>query len=146
MCTDELFTIGPFLFTKLLIPVLLEGTTSSADRTSRIAFVASRAQTEDIQYNTLTDTAGRRKMPASARYAQSKFVCRSLDYPRDGALTSTAGKCCPFRGVCAEVWGKGPDILFFESRFVSWPCIGSATQLFSNRFLQLVRWHSIKLA
>ena len=71
--SDQL--LGPFYFTKLLIPALMAGAKQSADGKARVTFAASIVQTKSINYDAMTDTPARKKMCADQRYGQSKFVC-----------------------------------------------------------------------
>jgi len=66
--------VGPFLFTKLLMPALLAGARSSSDKRARILFTASIAQSNSIAWDSLTDTPERMKMSPNQRYGQSKFA------------------------------------------------------------------------
>ncbi|KAI0072736.1 NAD-binding protein [Panus rudis PR-1116 ss-1] len=66
--------VGPFLFTKLLLPALLAGAAQSPDKKARVTFTASQAQANQIKYDTLTDTPARKKLGPDQRYGQSKFA------------------------------------------------------------------------
>jgi len=66
--------LGPYYFTKLLIPALIAGAKKSADGKARVTFAASIVQSKSIDYNTLTDTPARKKLSADKRYGQSKFA------------------------------------------------------------------------
>lgn len=66
--------LGPFYFTKLLLPALLAAAQSSPDDKARVTFTASIVQTKGIKFDTLTDTPARKKMCADQRYGQSKFT------------------------------------------------------------------------
>jgi NAD(P)-dependent dehydrogenase (short-subunit alcohol dehydrogenase family) len=66
--------LGPFYFTKLLIPALTAGAKQSADGKARVTFSASIVQTKSIKYDVMTDTPARKKMCADQRYGQSKFA------------------------------------------------------------------------
>ncbi|KAF8968801.1 NAD-binding protein, partial [Flammula alnicola] len=66
--------LGPFYFTKLLVPALLEAAKNSEDNKARVTFAASIVQTKSIKWDTLTDTPARKKMCADQRYGQAKFA------------------------------------------------------------------------
>ena len=67
---------GHFYFTKLLIPALLAGAKSSPDGKARVVNTSSSASllTSGVDFNTLRDTAARKKCTPSTLYAQSKLV------------------------------------------------------------------------
>ena len=67
--------LGPFYFTKLLTPALIAGASQSPDGKARVTFTSSIVQTNNFNYETVTDTPARKKMRADQRYGQSKFVC-----------------------------------------------------------------------
>jgi hypothetical protein len=71
---------GPFLFTRLLMPALLAGAQSSSDKRARILFTASIAQSNSIDWHSLTDTPERKKTSPNQRYEQSKFVGATSPY------------------------------------------------------------------
>ena len=70
------FFAGHFYFTKLLIPALLAGAKSSPDGKARVVNTSSSASllTSGVDFNTLRDTAARKKCTPSTLYAQSKLV------------------------------------------------------------------------
>ncbi|KAJ7645233.1 NAD(P)-binding protein [Mycena polygramma] len=65
--------LGPFYFTKLLIPTLLA--TAASGKPVRVINTSSCAaeMISDIDYNTLKDTPARKKMTPTRLYWQSKF-------------------------------------------------------------------------
>ncbi|KAJ6514358.1 NAD-binding protein [Mycena vitilis] len=65
--------LGPFYFTKLLIPTLLA--TAASGKPVRVVNTSSCAaeMITDIDYNTLMDTPARKKVAPSKLYWQSKF-------------------------------------------------------------------------
>ncbi|KAJ3501076.1 hypothetical protein NLJ89_g9504 [Agrocybe chaxingu] len=89
--------LGPFYFTKLLIPALLAGVKSSPDGTARIVNTSSSAaySASNIDFNTLKDTPRRRKMSAWTLYCQSKlgnvFVSNELArrYGTEGIVSTS---------------------------------------------------------
>lgn len=69
--------IGPWLFTKLLMPTLLEGAKNSPDGKARIVATSSSAMyiISKLKYDTFKDGPARRKLSRQTLYGQSKFVC-----------------------------------------------------------------------
>ena len=67
--------IGPWYFTKSLMPALLHGVASSPDGHSRIVTTSSAgAYMSPLHWDTFTDTPARRKLPPGILYCQSKLV------------------------------------------------------------------------
>ncbi|KAH8101910.1 NAD-binding protein [Cristinia sonorae] len=66
--------VGPYYFTKLLLPALLAAAKSSPDKKVHVTFTASQAQEKQIKFDTLTDTPERKKLGPDARYGQSKMA------------------------------------------------------------------------
>ena len=70
--------LGPFYFTKLLIPALIAGVASSPDHHTRVVTTSSSsAYIDTINWDTLKDTPQRRKASTETLYNQSKFVSTS---------------------------------------------------------------------
>ncbi|KAH9932805.1 NAD(P)-binding protein [Epithele typhae] len=68
--------IGHFLFTELLMPVLLAGARASPDGHTRVVTVSSLAayNTGEVWYDALRDGPTRRKLGTEKLYDQSKFA------------------------------------------------------------------------
>jgi retinol dehydrogenase-12 len=77
--------LGHFYFTKLLLPVLLAGAKSSPDGKARVVNNSSSLYllANKIDFNTLGDTAARKKKGQEMLYCQSKLVhilsCRPFE-------------------------------------------------------------------
>ncbi|KJA23089.1 hypothetical protein HYPSUDRAFT_40211 [Hypholoma sublateritium FD-334 SS-4] len=67
--------VGHFYFTQLLLPVLLAGAQSSADKKARVVNTSSITSTtvHGIDFNTLKDSPARQKLGLAALYSQSKL-------------------------------------------------------------------------
>ncbi|KAI0330505.1 NAD-P-binding protein [Cubamyces sp. BRFM 1775] len=66
--------LGPFYFTKLLMPALIAGAASSPDHHARVVTTSSSAAYIDtLRWDTFKDTPQRRKMSTETLYNQSKF-------------------------------------------------------------------------
>lgn len=68
--------VGHVYFTQLLLPVLLAGAQSSADKKARVVNTSSITSTtvHGIDFNTLKDSPARQKLGLSTLYSQSKLV------------------------------------------------------------------------
>ena len=74
--------VGPFLFTELLMPALIEGVKTSPDHHARVIVVSSSGAYADVlHWDTFKDTPARRKMTDQMLYFQSKLVRLSLYSP-----------------------------------------------------------------
>ncbi|RPD56665.1 NAD(P)-binding protein [Lentinus tigrinus ALCF2SS1-6] len=70
--------IGPWYFTELLMPALLEGVKTSPDHHARIVTTSSSAayfKGGILNYELFKDGPARRKATSTVMYYQSKFVC-----------------------------------------------------------------------
>ncbi|KAJ3562160.1 hypothetical protein NP233_g9751 [Leucocoprinus birnbaumii] len=65
--------LGPFYFTQLLMPALLNGFKNSGTK-SRVVFTSSIVVAKGINFNTLRDTPERKKLSPDQRYGQSKLA------------------------------------------------------------------------
>ncbi|EJF57880.1 NAD(P)-binding protein [Dichomitus squalens LYAD-421 SS1] len=67
--------VGPFLFTELLMPALIEGTKTSPDQHARVIVVSSSgAYAETLHWGTFKDSPERRKLSTQSLYYQSKHA------------------------------------------------------------------------
>ena len=67
--------VGPFLFTELLMPALIEGVKTSPDHHARIVVVSSSGAYADVlHWDTFKDTPERLKSSPQTLYYQSKHV------------------------------------------------------------------------
>ncbi|KDQ57600.1 hypothetical protein JAAARDRAFT_268980 [Jaapia argillacea MUCL 33604] len=67
--------LGPFLFTKLLIPTLIAGSQSSSDHKSRIITTSSQGHYfYNLNWDTFVDGPTRKNMTTENLYYQSKFA------------------------------------------------------------------------
>ena len=68
--------VGPFYFTKLLLPTLLSTAKNSPDGHARILATASSAHLlTTLNFNTFKDGPARKKAGTEKLYFQSKYVC-----------------------------------------------------------------------
>ncbi|KAF5326839.1 hypothetical protein D9619_004230 [Psilocybe cf. subviscida] len=89
--------LGHFYFTKLLVPVLLEGAKSTPDSKARVVNTSSSGSwfANSVNFNTLKDTSARKKAGGHYLYCQSKLgnVLLSTELARkygDQGIVSTA--------------------------------------------------------
>ena len=84
--------VGPYLFTKSLIPALLAGVATSSDGHARVITTSSSvAYLETLHWDTFKDGLARRKMSPTALYHQSKLVRGLTRYKSDCTHADPAG-------------------------------------------------------
>ena len=112
--------VGPFLFTELLMPALIEGAKTSPDQHARVIIVSSSgAYAETLHWDTFKDTPERRKLTKQALYYQSKHVCLYSFHVEDKDLvdvSTPSGQCNRRTTDCETLRGQRHCCDLVESR------------------------------
>ena len=86
---------GHFLFTQLLLPALLAGKETSADKFARVIWLSSyTAYMGPLRYNTFKDGPARKKAGYGLMYFQSKYVSVPNCVPSCSTLITSLGGSC----------------------------------------------------
>ncbi|KAF9479833.1 NAD(P)-binding protein [Pholiota conissans] len=129
--------LGHFYFTKLLIPLLLAGTKSSPDGKARIVNTSSSASiwTDKIDFNTLSDTAARKRKGPYALYFQSKLgnVLVSNEYARRYGNQGIVSTSLNPGNIQSELVRYMNPVALFFAKFALWETrYGALTQLWAG--------------
>ncbi|GJE99310.1 NAD(P)-binding protein [Phanerochaete sordida] len=142
--------IGPWYFTKLLMPALLRGRASSPDQHARVITTSSAgAYMSSLHWDTFTDTPARRKLHPGILYFQSKLGATIVShelarrYGEQGIVSIAANP----GDIKSEIYRNRPAFAQWFTNLMLWPTpMGALCPLFAGTTAEALQYNGEYLA